>query len=299
LKASASASLDDTQEERRAGLGGAQMPFDAQFACAPAETRTRPPVPNDYMTPSGALRLAVAFALALLVLAVCAEAFPGKVIGVTDGETLTVLHDQRPETVRLNGIDAPETGQAFGTRAKQYTSALAFGQVVEVVVRDQDRYGRTVADVPLPDGRSLNQEIVPAGFAWQFRKYSNDATLAAAEAEARAARRGLWVDAHPVAPWEWRQAQRQRAAEPSPALSDGPVIGNRRSRIYHRPDCPNYLDVAPPNRVPFASGPRPRAPAIGWPRTVPEPGGAQLMSDAQKEAAPAGLALTTKETTEQ
>jgi endonuclease YncB( thermonuclease family) len=187
-------------------------------------------------------------ALALLVLAVRAEAFPAKVIGVADGDTITVLHDGHPEVLRLNGIDAPEKGQAFGTRAKQFTSALAAGQVVDVLVRDVDRYGRTVADVVLPDGRSLNLEIVRAGFAWWFRRYSQDATLAAAEAEARTAHRGLWVDAAPVPPWEWRQGQRQRVVEPAPA--DGVVIGNRRSRIYHRPDCPNYLDVAPQSRVP-------------------------------------------------
>jgi micrococcal nuclease len=188
-------------------------------------------------------------AFALLVLAGAAEAFPAKVIGVTDGDTITVLHDGHPEVLRLNGIDAPEKGQAFGTRAKQFTSALAFGQVVDVLVRDVDRYGRTVADVVLPDGRRLNLEIVRAGFGWWFRRYSQDATLASAEAEARTARRGLWADAAPVAPWEWRQARRQRAADPAPI--DGAVIGNRRSRIYHRPDCPNYLDVAPQNRVPF------------------------------------------------
>jgi micrococcal nuclease len=188
-------------------------------------------------------------AFALLGLAVAAEAFSGQVIGVTDGDTITVLHDRRPETIRLNGIDAPESGQAFGTRAKQFTSALAFGQIVEVIVRDVDRYKRTVADVVLPDGRSLNLEIVQAGFGWWYRKYSSDATLEAAEAEARAARRGLWADASPVPPWEWRHGQRPRAADPAPI--DGSVIGNRRSRIYHRPDCPNYADVAPQHRVPF------------------------------------------------
>jgi micrococcal nuclease len=187
-------------------------------------------------------------AFALFCLAASAQAFPGKVVGITDGDTITVLHDGRPERVRLNGIDAPESGQAFGTRAKQFTAQLAFGQIVQVIVRDQDRYGRTVADVVLPDGRSLNLEIVQAGFGWWFRRYSNDATLAAAEAEARAARRGLWMDASPTPPWEWRRS-RQRVVEPAPA--EGVVIGNRRSRIYHRPDCPNYADVAPQNRVPF------------------------------------------------
>jgi endonuclease YncB( thermonuclease family) len=160
--------------------------------------------------------------LALLFLAAWAtgawaEAFQGKVIGVADGDTITVLNERRPETIRLNGIDAPEKGQAFGARAKQFTAHLAFGQLVQVIVRDQDRYGRTVADVRLPDGWRLNHEIVRGGYAWWFRRYSSDASLEAAESEARTARRGLWADARPIAPWEWRQAQRQRAAGPPAA----------------------------------------------------------------------------------
>jgi endonuclease YncB( thermonuclease family) len=196
------------------------------------------------------------------------QSFQGNVIGVADGDTITVLHDRQPEIIRLNGIDAPESGQAFGNRAKQFAAELAFGQVVQVIVRDHDRYGRTVADVRLSDGRSLNHEIVRAGHARWFRRYSSDASLAAAESEAREARRGLWADAHPVAPWEWRQAQRADATastpvplltSPPPAeasrtlVASGPIIGNRRSRVYHRPDCPSYAAVAPQNQVPFGS----------------------------------------------
>jgi micrococcal nuclease len=208
--------------------------------------------------------------LAFLLLAgwaTVASAFEGKVIGVADGDTITVLRDHQPEILRLNGIDTPESGQAFGNRAKQFTAQLAFGQIVQVIARDQDRYGRTVADVVLADGRSLNHELVRAGYAWWFRRYSSDATLATLESEARAARRGLWADPHPVAPWEWRQGQRELVSgssapsaqaqsvlqAPQPQATGGPIIGNRRSRVYHRPDCPSYAAVAPQNRVPFAS----------------------------------------------
>jgi micrococcal nuclease len=217
------------------------------------------------------VQFARAVAIALLLLGgwqtgAWADTFHGKVVGVTDGDTITVLHERRPETIRLNGIDAPEKGQAFGERAKQFMAQLSFGQVVEVIVRDQDRYGRTVADVRLPDGRSLNHEVVRGGYAWWFRRYSGDASLAALESEARTAKRGLWADAHPLAPWEWRETRRQAAASPAPALTaptpaeaprvvaaTGQVIGNRRSHIYHRSDCPNYADVASRNRVPFGS----------------------------------------------
>jgi endonuclease YncB( thermonuclease family) len=196
-----------------------------------------------------------------------AEVFQGKVIGVADGDTITVLRERQPEIVRLNGIDSPEKGQAFGDRAKQFTADLAFGQMVQVIVRDHDRYGRTVADVVLADGRSLNHEVVRGGYAWWFRRYSKDATLGALESEARSARRGLWADAHPVAPWEWRQTQNLQITAPSPvplvspapvetsraSVANGSVVGNRRSRIYHRPDCPDYGAVASQNRVPFGS----------------------------------------------
>ena len=92
--------------------------------------------------------------------------------------------------------------QAFGTRARQFTSDLTFRQTVTVKLRDVDRYGRLVAEVILPDGRSLNHELVRAGMAWWYRQYArSDATLAQLEAEAKAVKRGLWHDPQAVAPW--------------------------------------------------------------------------------------------------
>ena len=82
---------------------------------------------------------------------------------------LRVLHEGNGEKIRLYGIDAPEKEQAFGNRAKQFVSALAFGKKVKVEAKGQDRYGRTVADVILPDGRNLNREIVKAGFGWWYQ----------------------------------------------------------------------------------------------------------------------------------
>lgn len=85
-------------------------------------------------------------------------------------------------------------------------------------MRDTDRYGRLVGEVLLPDGRNLNHELVRAGMAWWYRRYAQeDTTLAQLEAEARAARRGLWRDPHPVPPWEWRRTQRQ-GQRPSSAV---------------------------------------------------------------------------------
>src|SRR5215813_14243925 len=119
--------------------------------------------------------------LLLLVLAFPASAgdYSARVVGIADGDTLTVLTaDKTQHRIRLWGIDAPETGQDFGSRAKQAASELAFGKQVTIRARDSDRYGRTVAEVILPDGRSLNHEMVRQGMAWRYRRYApQDADL--------------------------------------------------------------------------------------------------------------------------
>ncbi len=146
---------------------------------------------------------------ALLASQALAADFTGRVVGVSDGDTITVLHNGKGERIRLHGIDCPEKRQAFGKRAKQFTSNLVFAKTVTVQVVDRDRYGRTVGVVLLPDGRSLNHELVRAGFAWMYRRYTNDQSLSDLEEEARVAQRGLWVDAEPVPPWEWRRMRRR------------------------------------------------------------------------------------------
>jgi micrococcal nuclease len=146
-----------------------------------------------------------AFLLACLTVpSLNAQEFRGKVVGVTDGDTITVLHNSTPIKVRLNGIDAPEAGQPFGERAKQFASALCFGDEVTVKTFGIDKYGRTLGDVVLGDGRILNQELVKAGMAWHYKEYSKDAALAKLEQEAREKKVGLWSDPHAVSPWDWR-----------------------------------------------------------------------------------------------
>src|SRR3990172_2802426 len=105
----------------------------------------------------------VAASLPLLVTAGCGQEFRGRVVRILDGDTVEVLRVNRPVRVRLAEVDCPERGQSFGTRARQFTGALTFGREVTVRVRDVDRYGRTVAEIRLPDGRSLNKELVRAG----------------------------------------------------------------------------------------------------------------------------------------
>ena len=118
--------------------------------------------------------------------------FSGKVVGVSDGDTITVLAKGKPERIRLHGIDCPEKRQAFGKRAKQATSRLVYGKTVTVRDLGQDRYGRTVGEVMLPDGRSLNHELVKAGYAWWCRRYApEDETLKQLEQEARGGEAGV------------------------------------------------------------------------------------------------------------
>lgn len=126
-----------------------------------------------------------------------------RVVGIADGDTLEALCPAGSLRVRLASIDAPELKQPFGRRSKQSLSELVHGKHVGLTVVDTDRYGRLVAEVRA-DGRSANAEQVRRGMAWVYRKYSDDAALLALEAEARNARRGLWADPDPVAPWEWR-----------------------------------------------------------------------------------------------
>jgi endonuclease YncB( thermonuclease family) len=137
-----------------------------------------------------------------------AEQFTGKVVGVTDGDTIKVMRSGKAEKIRLAGIDCPERKQAYGTRAKQFTSDMAFGKVVTVKVETVDQYGRTVGEVILPDGRSLNHELVKAGFAWWYRQYSRDISLGQLEEEARIAKRGLWADPNAIPPWEYRKLRK-------------------------------------------------------------------------------------------
>jgi endonuclease YncB( thermonuclease family) len=137
------------------------------------------------------------------------------VIGIADGDTLTARCDAMGDvpaqtiTVRLAEVDAPEKAQPFGNRSRQHLATLCFRQRAEVrplsADGGRDRYGRTVAHVRC-NGTDANAEQVRAGMAWAFPRYVTDGWLYWQQDEARAAQRGLWADARPVAPWEWRGA---------------------------------------------------------------------------------------------
>ncbi len=110
----------------------------------------------------------------LLSLPLTAYAWSGMVVGVTDGDTIKVMGTHNKQVkIRLYGIDCPEKGQAFGKKAKQFTSKLVYGKVVEVEVMDTDRYGRTVALVAV-NKQILNEELLKAGYAWVYYQYCHE-----------------------------------------------------------------------------------------------------------------------------
>jgi micrococcal nuclease len=161
----------------------------------------------------------------LVVVSVQAEDFTGKVVGIVDGDTIDVLHNGKAERVRLDGIDCPESRQAFGSRAKQATSQLAFGKEVRVIDKGKERYGRMIGVVILPaSSLYLNAALVRSGYAWQYKQYSKDPALARYETEARQAKRGLWVDSKPVPPWEFRRGDETKP--PAPATPSSPIMAS-------------------------------------------------------------------------
>jgi endonuclease YncB( thermonuclease family)/methylphosphotriester-DNA--protein-cysteine methyltransferase len=179
----------------------------------------------------------------------------GKVTNVHDGDTVTVTdQDNKKTNIRLQGIDAPELKQAFGTAAQENLARMVLGKQVTIYWTKVDKYRRIVGTIML-DGRDVNIEQVKAGVAWHFKKYEDEQpaedrrTYAAAEEEARAARLGLWSDAKSIAPGDWRQEARTKRWGPPPP--EGTIIGNLKSKQYHRPNCPGYRDMAEANRVFF------------------------------------------------
>ena len=108
--------------------------------------------------------------------------------------------------VRLDGIDAPDEGQPFALRARQFVSALALNQEVSITVREVDRYGRIIGTVILPDGRNLSQALIQEGLAWWFPELSPDDTeLSLYQLEAQGKRRNIWSEPTPTPPWEFRR----------------------------------------------------------------------------------------------
>ncbi len=133
--------------------------------------------------------------------------FTAKVVAVKDGDTIEVLYQGKTQTIRLLDIDCPERRQDFGEKAKQFTANLCFGKLVSVIPADKpDRYQRMLATV-FVGKLNLNEELVRAGFAWHFKKYSNNQIFATLENRARQKEIGLWIDKRPIPPWDFRNGK--------------------------------------------------------------------------------------------
>lgn len=194
--------------------------------------------------PTGTAAIAAALSLLASVAIATPPTWTGKVIAVADGDTVTVFNGATKTKVRLHGIDTPESQQAFGRRAKEYTTKACLGKSVTVKPVTIDKYGRLVAEI-LVEGKSVNKAIVKAGYGWWFRKYSpKDRELAALEAEARKAKRGLWIDKRPQPPWEWRKLKRQEhqdASKASPKVDKAhDYRGNAKSKVLHHRRCGDF-----------------------------------------------------------
>ena len=161
-----------------------------------------------------------------------ARILDGRVVGITDGDTLTLLVDREQVRVRLAQIDAPESNQPYGKKAKAALSALAFGKRGHVEVVDIDRYGRTVGEV-FVDGIDVNREMVREGHAWAYTKYSHTTEIIELEDGARAAKKGLWAlpESQREPPWIWRHPP--RAPRPKP----GPLACGTRTYCSEMANC--------------------------------------------------------------
>lgn len=165
-----------------------------------------------------ALSVLLIGAMAYLPSAARADALKGQVIAVADGDTVTVLDaDRQRHKIRLAGIDAPESRQAYGQRARSSLRDLLDGRQVQVSYDKTDRYGRLVGKIEL-EGRDINLEQLRRGLAWHYKKYEAEQSpedrqlYAQAQEQAQAARLGLWRDPAAQAPWDYRQQKRQAEA---------------------------------------------------------------------------------------
>jgi endonuclease YncB( thermonuclease family) len=190
-------------------------------------------------------RIILLLGTAFLVTPTAAETVSGKVVGVSDGDSLTLLvQGNRQIKVRLDGIDAPEGGQEFSKNAKEGLSRLVFGREVSLRVTGKDRYERTLG-VIFVGGVNANLQLVRQGLAWHYKKYSDDQQLAQAEIDARAARSGLWSEFDPMPPWEYRALKKRpqgimgsaSAGSDSSSSASGAFWLNTSSNARHNSSC--------------------------------------------------------------
>ena len=153
--------------------------------------------------------LFVAAVCSLPAQVIASEAY--RVVKIADGDTLTALSaDMRQIKCRLYGIDAPEKKQAYGQASKLSLAQLSFGRSAQIDIVGRDRYGRAICRIAV-GGVDINKEQISRGMAWMYRRYARDPSYSDAETAAQARRVGIWREAQPVAPWNFRRAGRRRS----------------------------------------------------------------------------------------
>ena len=160
-------------------------------------------------------------------------AWQGQVVGVSGGDSVTVLHDGRNEKIRLYGIYCPEHQQDFSQKAKEFTSKMVFGKIIEVRPMATDRYGRTVGIVNIGE-KSLNEELVKAGLAWVYMQNCKESFCSRwkkFQDDARRAKLGLWCDPNPTPPWD-RSKKKSKEANY--------LHGDTVTHVFHAPGCEKY-----------------------------------------------------------
>ncbi|QDU78212.1 Thermonuclease precursor [Bremerella volcania] len=169
----------------------------------------------------------------------------GKVIYVADGDTIGLLDaDEKQHRIRLEGIDAPERGQAFGTKSRQALNDAAYGKDVIVAYEKPDQYGRILGHIYLNE-RWLNYDQLVSGMAWHYRHFSGDAYLAQAQKRAEAEKAGLWRDVSPLPPWRYRLAEKRQQEMKDSETAAKPMQPtgywlNTSSGVRHNETCEHY-----------------------------------------------------------
>jgi endonuclease YncB( thermonuclease family) len=160
----------------------------------------------------------------------------GKIVGVHDGDTVTLLTAEKKQIkIRLEAIDAPEMGQEYGQKSKAALSDLVFGKTVEVRISKEDRYGRSLAWIEA-DGISVNRRMVADGWAWQYLEYNRDPDITAMQAKAKASHLGIWAAPNPpMPPWEFRKLGKN---SPVPAIPKATEVEERPAKKETKQERP-------------------------------------------------------------
>ena len=201
----------------------------------------------------------------ILTISLFSQTITGKVTYVSDGDTIHIVSNNQKYKIRFYGIDTPEKSQSFGLEAKEFTHNKIFGKIVEVEIKDTDRYGRKVGIVHYDKGKDLNFELVQNGYAWWYEQYArNDQQLKMAQDYAERNKLGLWAQSNPVAPWNYRKGNKSTSTTASNQVVSNSIQNvenvvyiTRTGKKYHRSSC-RYATKA------TRSMPRSEAEALGY-----------------------------------